>query len=73
MGRFPRSTTEQSRKRVVFIDIPKQQMLDLKALRKRVAEAQSASAAKRSVGERPRSTPHNVLSPEALLHRSQAT
>jgi hypothetical protein len=47
MGRFPRSTPEQSRKRVVFIDILKQQMLDLKALRKKVAEAESASAAKK--------------------------
>jgi hypothetical protein len=34
-------------KRVVFIDILKQQMLDLKALRKKVAEAESASAAKK--------------------------
>jgi hypothetical protein len=48
MSKSPRSTAaEQSRKRVVFIDILKQQMLDLKALRKKVAEAESAVAAKR--------------------------
>jgi hypothetical protein len=41
MGKSPRSAiAEQSRERVVFLDILKQQMLDLEALRKKVDEAE---------------------------------
>jgi hypothetical protein len=48
MSKSPRlAVAEQSRERVVFVDILKQQMLDLKALRKKVAEAESASTAKK--------------------------
>lgn len=41
MSKCPHTAaTEASRERVVFIDILKQQMLDLEALRKKVAEAE---------------------------------
>ena len=46
MSKSPRSAAvEQSRERFVFVDILKQQMLDLKVLHKKVAEAESANAA----------------------------
>ena len=46
MSKSPRSAAaEPSRERVVFVDILKMQMLDLEALRKKVAEAETASAA----------------------------
>jgi hypothetical protein len=41
MSKCPHTAaTETSRERVVFIDILEQQMLDLEALRKKVAEAE---------------------------------
>jgi len=44
----PRSAAaERSQKRVVIVDILEQQMSDLKALRKEVAEAERAAATKR--------------------------
>ena len=54
MIRSPRpAAAEQSRERVVLVDILQQQMLDLKALRKEVAEAESAAAKKRKHGPKP--------------------
>ena len=40
----PSAAAEQSRERVVLVDILAQQMLDLEALRKEVAAAESAAA-----------------------------
>jgi hypothetical protein len=48
MIRSPRpAAAEQSRERVVLVDILQQQLLDLKTLRKKVAKAESAAAKKR--------------------------
>jgi hypothetical protein len=64
MSKSPRSAAaDQSRERVVFIDILKQQMLDLKVLRKVVAETASAAKKKRKNG-RPLSTPTTRCSPK---------
>ena len=48
MSKSPCSTAaEQSRARVISIDILKQQILDLEALREKVAEAERASSEKK--------------------------
>ena len=45
MRRIPRATSTRNPKfRVVFVDALKQQMTDLKALRKKVAEAERLAA-----------------------------
>jgi hypothetical protein len=45
MSNFPRSAAlEKSRERSRLVDILKQQMLDLEALRKKVAEAESRAS-----------------------------
>ena len=41
-------TTKPSRERVVFVDILRQQLLDLEALRKEVAEAEARSTSVRN-------------------------
>jgi len=43
----PSAAAEQSRERVVLVDILAQQMLDLEALRKEVASAERAAAMKK--------------------------
>jgi hypothetical protein len=45
MSNFPRSAAlEKSRERILLVDILKQQMLDLEALRKKVADAESRAS-----------------------------
>jgi hypothetical protein len=54
--RIPRATTARNLNiRVVLVDALKQPMIDLKALRKKVAEAESASAA--AAKKKPKRTP----------------
>jgi hypothetical protein len=48
MNKYARSAaSEKLRERIVFIDILKRQMLDLSALRKKVAEAEMRTTAMR--------------------------
>jgi hypothetical protein len=65
MRKSPRSAAvDRPRERVVIIDTLKQQMLDLKALRKKVAEAESRTAAlKRSNHTRGRLTTDLLKNP----------
>jgi len=69
MSKSPRSTAvEEPRERVfVLIDVLKQQLSELEALRKKVAESASAAAAKRSISERPHSTSTTRCSSSVLL------
>jgi hypothetical protein len=51
MRKLPRSAaSEKLRERVVYIDILKQQMLDLEAVRKELAQAESRAAALKRSG-----------------------
>jgi hypothetical protein len=61
MRRIPRATTIRNvNVRVVFVDSLKHQMIDLKALRKRVAEAERLATPS---ARRPLSTPTTRSSP----------
>jgi hypothetical protein len=66
MRRIPRATTIRNENvRVVFVDSLKQQMIDLKALRKRVAEAELLATPRQ-----PLSTPTTRSSPLPFPHQS---
>ena len=57
----PAAAAEQSRERVVLVDILAKQMLDLEALRKEVAAAESVAAMKKK--HEPLKTPRSRATP----------